>query len=279
MVVGKRLTDIFYRTRHTKSYYLGCSLGGRQGFKAAEMFPRDFDGILAGCPALDFNNLASWRASFFPITGSVNLADFITASTWTNLIHHEILNQCDYLDGVVDGIIEDPNMCSFAPEALICNGDKNPGCLTPVQAERVRKIFSPLYGEDGKLVYPGMQPGSEDMAVDKLYAGKPFSYSEVSDLFNLLFTGSANGLRTGSNTSCTMTPHGTLPPSPSPMRPQPKHSIHRTSGHGRMTCPPFATHPARSSATMVVRITRSQASTPSVSTTTSHAACKLLLQS
>ena len=179
MLVGKKLTDIFYHTRHNKSYYLGCSLGGRQGIKAAEMFPDDFDGIVAGSPALDFNNLVSWRASFFPITGPSNSSEFIAASTWTNLIHNEILNQCDSLDGVIDGIIEDPNLCNFTPDTLMCNNNTLPSCLTPVQVEMVRKIFSPLYGEDGKLIYPAMQPGSEGMAVNKLYAGKPFSYSEV----------------------------------------------------------------------------------------------------
>jgi feruloyl esterase len=182
VIAGKRLTDIFYRTRHAKSYYLGCSLGGRQGFKAAEMFPDDFDGIVAGSPALDFNNLASWRASFFPITGSISSADFITPSTWTTLIHDEILNQCDGLDGVIDGIIEDPDLCNFTPEALMCNKKTTEDCLTPAQVEIVRKVFSPLYGEDGKLIYPAMQPGSEGMAMNKLYAGKPFSYSEVLDI-------------------------------------------------------------------------------------------------
>jgi len=179
VLVGKNLTDIFYRTPHSKSYYLGCSLGGRQGIKAAEMFPDDFDGIVAGSPALDFNNLASWRASFFPITGPINSTNFIAASTWTNLIHNEILNQCDGIDGVIDGIIEDPDLCNFTPDTLLCNYTTPPDCLTPVQVEMVRKIFSPLYGEDGKLIYPAMQPGSEDMAIDKLYAGEPFSYSEV----------------------------------------------------------------------------------------------------
>jgi feruloyl esterase len=179
VLVGKNLTSTFYGIRHNKSYYLGCSLGGLQGIKAAEMFPDDFDGILAGAPAINFNNLVSWRASFFPITGSINSTNVIATSTWTNLIHNEILNQCDDIDGVTDGIIEDPDLCNFTPDTLLCNYKTPPDCLTPVQVEMVRKIFSPLYGEDGKLIYPAMQPGSEEMAIDGLYAGRPFSYSEV----------------------------------------------------------------------------------------------------
>lgn len=57
---GKRLTTLFYERAAQKSNFLGCSLGGRQGIKAADMFPGDFDGIVAGSPALDFNNLQSW---------------------------------------------------------------------------------------------------------------------------------------------------------------------------------------------------------------------------
>lgn len=179
MLAGKELTERFYKKPHHKSYYLGCSLGGRQGFKASEMFPHDFDGIVAGSSALDFNNLVSWRASFLPITGTVNSSNFIEAATWITLIHNEILNQCDDLDGVMDGIIEDPSLCNFRPEALLCVKDMVKNCLTPVQVEVVRKVLSPLYGVDGKLVYPAMQPGSEILAVQKLYAGVPFSYSQV----------------------------------------------------------------------------------------------------
>jgi len=177
---GKKLVKAFYDRPHDKSYYLGCSLGGRQGIKAAEKFPGDFNGIVAGAPALDFNNLASWRASFYPITGAVGSPDFISASTWTSLIHNEVLSQCDGIDGVVDGIIEDPNLCDFHPETLLCIDENNSvDCLTSIQVEKVRKIFSPLYSEDGHLIYPAMQPGSEIMAVTGLYAGEPFSYSEV----------------------------------------------------------------------------------------------------
>ena len=179
-VAGKKLINIFYDEAYSKSYFLGCSLGGRQGIKAAEMFPGDFDGIVAGSPALDFNNLQSWRARFFTITGRVNSSNFISSAFWTGLIHDEVLNQCDDLDGATDGIIEDPNLCSFRPEALLCTKNKTTNCLTSTQAAMVRDNFSPFYGEDGKLIYPGMQPGSEILAATNLYAGKPFSYSEVT---------------------------------------------------------------------------------------------------
>ncbi|KAH8705459.1 Tannase/feruloyl esterase [Talaromyces proteolyticus] len=208
---GKKLTKAFYQKSPTKSYYMGCSLGGRQGIKAAEIFPHDFDGIVAGSPAVDFNNLVSWRASFFPITGSVNSSNFITADTWDTLIHNEVLNQCDGLDGVLDGIIEDPTICSFRPEAMACSGPTNTtDCLTPTQVEIVKRVFSPFLREDGELIYPAMQPGSEIYAAEKLYAGAPFSYSDDwfkyvvysnpnwnASTFNLKDTAAAEALNPG----------------------------------------------------------------------------------
>ena len=143
------------------------------------MFPGDFDGIVAGSPALDFNNLQSWRAHFFLDTGPLNSSDFISATSWKTLIHEEVLNQCDGLDGAIDGIIEDPSLCNFRPEALLCKKHSSKNCLSSTQVEKVRKIFSPFYGNDGNLIYPAMQPGSEVLAASGLYTGKPFSYSEV----------------------------------------------------------------------------------------------------
>ncbi|KAL8948998.1 MAG: hypothetical protein Q9222_004854 [Ikaeria aurantiellina] len=142
------------------------------------MFPEDFDGIVAGTPALDFNNLQSWRASFLPITGSNTSSNFISKSTWATIIHDEVLSQCDGLDGVVDGIIEDPHRCHFRPEVLLCQDENQARCITSKQVDSIRKVFSPLRGEGGKLVYPGMQPGSEVKAAELLYAGKPFSNSD-----------------------------------------------------------------------------------------------------
>ncbi|KAG7108822.1 feruloyl esterase B-1 like protein [Verticillium longisporum] len=69
VVLGKQVSRTFYGRPHTKSYYLGCSTGGRQGFKEAQSFPDDFDGIVAGAPAFSFNSLTSWSSFFYPLTG------------------------------------------------------------------------------------------------------------------------------------------------------------------------------------------------------------------
>lgn len=142
------------------------------------MFPHDFDGIIAGSPGVDFNHLIAWRARFLTITGAKGSANFITPQTWNTTIHKEVLRQCDAIDGTTDGIIEDPALCEFKPDALACKGDDVTDCLNPAQVEIVRQIFRPFLGPNGELIYPAMQPGSETMAIQRLYAGVPFSYSE-----------------------------------------------------------------------------------------------------
>jgi feruloyl esterase len=161
---------------------MGCSLGGRMGIKAAEMFPDDYDGILAGCPAVDFNNLQGWRASFFTITGAIGSPNFINASLWTGLIHNEVLRQCDTLDGVQDNIIEIPDRCFFDPGTLLCGeGDDNSGgtCLNANQTEQLRQIYATYTYPNGTLIYPRNDPGNEILAVTEFFAGAPFSYSQV----------------------------------------------------------------------------------------------------
>lgn len=176
---GKQLVTSLYGNGANSSYFLGCSLGGRQAVKAADMFPDDFNGIVAGSPAVDFNNLYSWRASFYPITGAVGSANFISSDTWKTTIHNEVLRQCDSIDGVADGIIEDPILCEFDPSTLLCDtGNTNTSaCLSSAQVDIVKEIFSPYEWQNGTLLYPAMNPGSEVITADGLYSGQPWALS------------------------------------------------------------------------------------------------------
>lgn len=97
------------------------------------------------------------------------------------MIHHEALKQCDELDGVVDGIIEDPRLCRFRPESLQCPpgvvSSDSALCLTNVQVAAVREVYSDFHGVDGKLIYPRMQPGSAILAHQLYYCNGSFLYS------------------------------------------------------------------------------------------------------
>lgn len=177
VVVGKQITQLFYDKNYTYSYYLGCSTGGRQGFKSAQSFPNDFDGIVAGAPAFDFNALNSWGGWQAVLTGFDNTsASFVGRSQWTS-VQSEVIRQCDGLDGAVDGIIEDPSLCYPKISPLVCNATSNTStCLSGAQAARVQSLFADTYGEDGTLIYPRMQPGVEALVSLIFRSGQMFSY-------------------------------------------------------------------------------------------------------
>jgi feruloyl esterase len=134
---------------------------------------------VAGAPAINFINLISWSAHFYPITGSPSSDTYLTPAEW-NIVHEEINRQCDAIDGAKDGIIEDPTLCYPILETLICapNASNTTSCLTAAQVQTANEVFSPLNGINGTLLYPRMQPGSENFASSIMYNGQPFPYSE-----------------------------------------------------------------------------------------------------
>lgn len=184
-VAGRLLVEAFYGSKPKYSYYIGCSLGGRMGIQAADMYPADYDGIVAGAPAIDFNLLQGQRAMFYNVTGAKGTANYIELETWQGLIHDEVLRQCDGLDGVVDGIIEMPSWCEFWPEALLCTDGSGhraqSECLNAEQVEQLRRIYQDFRWPNGSVLFPRMNPGNEVTATEKLLAGKPFNYSVVSE--------------------------------------------------------------------------------------------------
>lgn len=179
VILGKQITKSFYGRPHTKSYYLACSTGGRQGFKEVQDFPGDFDGVVAGAPAFAFDNLTSESGYFYTITGPPNSSTFVTAAMW-QVIHQDVLKQCDKLDGYADGIIEDPLRCNYDPDDLLCSRPhaNESACLTAEQALVVKKVYSPVLGPDGSVVYPRLEPGGEAQGVQILLNGAIFPYTQ-----------------------------------------------------------------------------------------------------
>ncbi|THU77519.1 putative feruloyl esterase B-2 [Dendrothele bispora CBS 962.96] len=179
VLVGKNLTETFYGSPHNKSYYLGCSTGGRQGLKSVQDFPEDFDGVVAGAPVIDFNHLIDWTGHFFGITGNSSAPTFLPPDQWISIVHPDVLAQCDEIDGVKDGVIEDPDLCDYDPSGLVCDSDGGnqtnaTTCITEAQAGMIKEVFKPFFIE-GKFAYPRMQPGTEDVPI--FYTGEPFMYA------------------------------------------------------------------------------------------------------
>jgi feruloyl esterase len=198
VVVGKAVTEAYYKKDYTKSYYLGCSTGGRQGFKEVQDFPADFDGVVVGAPAVAFNNLTSWSGSFYLKTGPPDSPGFLTPDQWV-LVHGDVLDQCDDLDGVADGIIEDPDLCQYNPVTLQCPLGEEAGtsCLSAAQVETVRQVFQPLWGwganNQTALIFPRIQPGSEVSDAYIIYNGQTFPYTDDWFRYAILEDPSWNG--------------------------------------------------------------------------------------
>ncbi|KAH8804444.1 ferulic acid esterase [Xylogone sp. PMI_703] len=177
-VVGKEVTKLFYPQGFSKSYYFGCSTGGRQGWKEVQDFPDDFDGVVAGSPAMNLVNLISWGAWFYTLTGPPTADTFLTPNQWA-LVQENIIKQCDGIDGALDGIIEDPSLCYPDVSSFICSATStnSSACITETQALTVYRVLGPFYSETGSLLYPRMQPGAEATSAFVYYNGVPFTYS------------------------------------------------------------------------------------------------------
>jgi Tannase and feruloyl esterase len=126
----------------------------------AQRYPDDFDGIIAGDPVLYRNEgNASSLLKFGEIAnGQVEALP----PSKTKLLEQAVLAQCDTLDGVKDGILEDPRKCHFDPSSLSCSAKTGDNCLTPAQIAMARLYYSPVLGQSGDLIDPGMAYGSEE---------------------------------------------------------------------------------------------------------------------
>ncbi len=160
-VKAKAIMDAYYGTGPKMSFWNGCSQGGRQGMTEAQRYPADFDAIVAGAPAVNWMTLHGVRMAIHQKAHATE--DSAIAPDKYPAIHEAVLNACDALDGVKDGVIEDPTRCHFDPKVLQCKGADGPACLTPAQVETARALYAPLKNaKSGAAVFPALLlPGSE----------------------------------------------------------------------------------------------------------------------
>ncbi len=162
-VVSKSIVNALYCSYPAYSYFIGCSRGGGQGLMEAQLYPEDFNGIVAGAPAY---NWMAFGAKF--IQGcQVNYPDPnnpkpVITNNNLKLLQELVNQQCDELDGLKDKILNDPGKCKFDFNTLpICpNGQQTPDCFTNEQVAAIKTIYGPLIVE-GKEVYPALPFGLE----------------------------------------------------------------------------------------------------------------------
>lgn len=159
-VHAKVVVAAYYGRPASRSYFSGCSDGGREALMEAQRYPEDFEGIVVGAPANEWIGLLTtgvwaWRA-LNETPGSRIPVSKLPA------IQRAVLASCDVLDRVKDGLIEDPRRCRFDPATLACKGPDGPGCLTAAQLTALRKIYDgPKNPRTGARIYPGHVPGTE----------------------------------------------------------------------------------------------------------------------
>jgi feruloyl esterase len=158
-LAAKAVVDAHYSRPASQSYFSGCSTGGRQAFAAAQRYPEDFDGIVAGAPAYYPTHLQGMQVWTAAINASQTGEPLRQAEF--DLLNAATIAACDTLDGVADGVIEDPLACRFDPRSLVCASDAVAACLTQEQAETARRIYRGPVDATGRVIFPGLAPGSE----------------------------------------------------------------------------------------------------------------------
>jgi len=157
-VAGKALVKLRYGHAQARTYYQGCSTGGRQGLMEAQRFPDDYDGIIAGAPVytLQVQSSAILRNRLF---GGGN--GFTVATL--KLVNNAVLGACDKADGAADGILADPRRCGWDPATLACpkGATATASCLSPGQVATLRRAYAGERAPDGTWAALPLQRGGE----------------------------------------------------------------------------------------------------------------------
>jgi feruloyl esterase len=158
-LAAKAVLSRYYSKAAQRAYFMGCSTGGYQGLVAAQRFPWDFDGIIAGAPDMDEADL-TMREIWAQRANLDAARKPILDAPARELLHRAALEKCDMDDGVKDGIIANPVGCSLDPAKLLCNAGQSQQCLTAAQVEAAKRIYAgPPHAEEKAV--RGALAGSE----------------------------------------------------------------------------------------------------------------------
>lgn len=154
-----------------RSYFAGCSNGGREALLMAQREPTLFDGVLAGDPAFNLRDaavLSQFSGAVYDEAARHDAASGGVAARLVSpaegaLIRTALLDKCDALDGARDGLIFNQAMCHFDIHSLACKpGQKAGSCLAPAKVAAIARAFEGPLGADGK---PRFAPWSWDTGV------------------------------------------------------------------------------------------------------------------
>ena len=155
----KKLVQMYYGKKHKYAYWTGCSTGGRQGHQQAQKYPKEYDGILAGDSAFNWDRFIP--AELWPQVVMNEEVGGPIAAAKLNAVTKAAITACDGLDGIKDGVLQDPRACRYSAKAFVCRGSPNDpaNCLTAAEAKAVDKIWDGVV-ENGKRLWFGLERGT-----------------------------------------------------------------------------------------------------------------------
>lgn len=163
-VVGKQLVKAFYGQDPVRSYWYGCSTGGRQGLMMAQRYPQDYDAILAGAPAIHWDRFQAYQ--IWPQVVMQAEAGGPLLAAKRDLATSRAVAACDAADGITDGVMADPRQCTYDPTKdtqitrASCSATDG-SCLSPGEASAVQRIWGGARNTAGNLLWPGVERGAD----------------------------------------------------------------------------------------------------------------------
>src|SRR5665213_1313488 len=160
-LIAKELISRFYGSAPSRSYFVGCSNGGRQAMMAAERLPLQFDGIVAGDPSFRltrtnideaWNEIVLARIAPKDASGHPIISQALSPAD-LQLVSTAVLKQCDARDGLADGMINDFRGCDFDPAILTCAAGKTPLCLSAPQVTALKALMQGPHDSQGHPLY------------------------------------------------------------------------------------------------------------------------------
>ncbi len=159
-VAGKALTAAYYGAAPRYSYMIECGGGSAAALHEVQKYPADYNGVVVGGHAAHLTRQIFGQLWLWEATHQNGVA--ILPAAKLPVVHDAVLAKCDMLDGVKDGLLENPTRCTFDPKEIECRSGDGPGCLTPTQVEAVRKIYAgPSNPRTGEKIWSPLYRGSE----------------------------------------------------------------------------------------------------------------------
>ncbi|GAA6002670.1 hypothetical protein JCM10207_007619 [Rhodosporidiobolus poonsookiae] len=176
-VYSKKVIEAYYGKKQDKAYWLGCSSGGKQGLKEVQLYPDEYDGVIAGAAAQYWSRLLGQIYHLNVYVNGNNTEGYLTRADY-NTIHAQVLAQCDELDNVKDNVLTDPTACIPDLKPLSCDlpNANSTSCLTDAKIATMQKIWANWAFTNGSLIYPGQAVGSEGLSAFSV-TGSPYQLS------------------------------------------------------------------------------------------------------